>query len=145
MKFLELFRLSLLRNRAASRLAPIGLRSGLGRNAMSAADIADHLAGCDAKQECVIGAAVMTVFADDIGRCNALCGAIIRGDSLSAAIALLPEGARWAIGDMGEGPFARLCWPMPDGSHIGGNIGARGATLALALATAAMRGRAAHG
>jgi len=109
---------------------------------MTFGDIADHLEGCDRQQECVIGAAVMKLYGNDADMANHLCRLINTGNPLGAARALLPPHTLWAVGSMEDGPFARLCWPQPDGGYSGGYIEASGQTVALALATAAMRGHA---
>lgn len=56
---------------------------------------------------------------------------------------LLATRTLWAVGDMEEGPFARLCWPQPDGGYSGGYVEVVGAANpALALCAAALRARA---
>ena len=62
--------------------------------------------------------------------------------SLDAAMSLVDPRALWAVGSMEEGPFARLCWPMPDGGFTGGYVEAHAATPALALCAASLRARA---
>jgi hypothetical protein len=62
--------------------------------------------------------------------------------SIEAVRQILPTRALWAIGSMEDGPFARLCWPMPCGTYSGGYIDAKGATVELALCAATMRGHA---
>lgn len=59
--------------------------------------------------------------------------------SLDAAMSLVPEGALWAIGDMEEGPFARLVCRNPDGGFTGGYVEAKGRTGATSLCAAALR------
>jgi hypothetical protein len=84
-------------------------------------------------------------------------GLLVRGDgfarnsfcarqytaSLDAAMDLVEPRALWAQGSMEEGPFARLCWPLPDGSYVGGYYEATAATVPLAMCAAALRARAA--
>jgi len=65
--------------------------------------------------------------------------------SIEAALSLLVPATLWAIGSMEDGPFARLCWPQPDGGYGGGYIETAAATPALALCAAALRARAAEG
>lgn len=60
----------------------------------------------------------------------------------SAAMTLVDERALWATGSMEDGPFARLCWPMPDGSFLNGYFESKAATPALALCAAALKARA---
>lgn len=55
---------------------------------------------------------------------------------LANALSELPSGTLWAVGNMEEGPFARLCWPMPNGGYTGGYVEANGETPALALRAA---------
>jgi hypothetical protein len=57
---------------------------------------------------------------------------------------LVDPKALWAHGSMEEGPFARLCWPMPNGGFVGGYFEAKAATVPLATCAAALRARA-HG
>ncbi len=56
-----------------------------------------------------------------------------------AARSLLPEHALGAVGDMEDGPFARICAPMPDGGFGGGYVESHAATVELALTLAALR------
>jgi hypothetical protein len=62
--------------------------------------------------------------------------------SLDAAMTLIDPRALWATGSMEDGPFARLCWPMPGGTFVGGYIEATAATVPLAICAAALRARA---
>jgi hypothetical protein len=62
--------------------------------------------------------------------------------SLSTALGLLDKRALWAIGDMEEGPFARLCWPQPNGGFDGGYVEVMAATVELSLLAAILRARA---
>jgi hypothetical protein len=64
------------------------------------------------------------------------------GAFVDAARELLAPHMLWAIGSMEEGPFARLCWPMPDGSYLGGYVEGHARGVALSLCAAALRGRA---
>lgn len=59
--------------------------------------------------------------------------------SLDAAMTLVDPRALWAHGSMEDGPFARLCWPMPDGGFVGGYHEAFAATVPLATCAAALR------
>jgi hypothetical protein len=43
---------------------------------------------------------------------------------------------------MEDGPFARLCWPMPNGGYGGGYVEGHAGTGALSLLAAALRGHA---
>lgn len=61
--------------------------------------------------------------------------------SLDAALTLCVKGTLWAVGSMEEGPFARLCWPQPDGGYVGGYHEASAATAPLALCIAALEAR----
>ncbi len=61
--------------------------------------------------------------------------------SLDAAMTLVDPRALWAHGSMEDGPFARLCWPQPDGSFVGGYVEAFAATVPLAICAAALRAR----
>lgn len=61
--------------------------------------------------------------------------------SIDAAMTLVDARALWAVGCMEAGPFARLCWPMPDGGFGGGYHEASAATVPLALCAAALRAR----
>lgn len=61
--------------------------------------------------------------------------------SIDAAMTLLAPGTLWAVGSMEDGPFARLCWPQPDGGFTGGYFEAEAATAPLALCAAALRAR----
>lgn len=63
--------------------------------------------------------------------------------SLDAAMTLVDSRAMWAHGSMEEGPFARLCWPMPNGGYVGGYFEAKAKTVPLAICAAALRARAA--
>lgn len=63
--------------------------------------------------------------------------------SIDAARTIMARGTLWAVGSMEDGPFARLCHPMPDGTFVGGYVEGRGATAELALCAAALRARAA--
>jgi hypothetical protein len=65
--------------------------------------------------------------------------------SIDAALTLKAPHTLWATGSMEEGPFARLCWPQPDGSYLGGYFEAKAATPALALVAACLRARAEGG
>lgn len=66
--------------------------------------------------------------------------------SLDAVIACIDPRALRAYGTMEEGPFARLCWPMPDGGYTGGYIEEMGlASEPLALCAAWMTALARHG
>ena len=62
--------------------------------------------------------------------------------SIDSAMVLVDARALWAHGSMEEGPFARLCWPMPDGSYLNGYHEARAATVPLSICAAALRARA---
>ena len=62
--------------------------------------------------------------------------------SIDEALTLVDPKAQWAVGSMEEGPFARLCWPMPNGSYVGGYVEASAATVPLAICAAALRARA---
>jgi hypothetical protein len=59
--------------------------------------------------------------------------------SLDAAMSLLARKTLWAVGSMEEGPFARLCWPQPNGTYIGGYHEATAASAPLAICAAALR------
>jgi hypothetical protein len=59
--------------------------------------------------------------------------------SLDAAMTLVDPRALWAHGSMEDGPFARLCWPMPDGGFVGGYHEAFAATVPLATCAASLR------
>lgn len=59
--------------------------------------------------------------------------------SLDAAMTLVDPRALWAHGSMEEGPFARLCWPMPNGGFVGGYVEASAASVPLAICAAALR------
>lgn len=63
--------------------------------------------------------------------------------SIDAGKKLLAPGTLWAVGSMEDGPFARLCWPQPNGGFVGGYFEARASTAELALCAAASRARAA--
>lgn len=63
--------------------------------------------------------------------------------SLDAAMTLVDSHALWAHGRMEEGPFARLCWPMPNGGYVGGYFEAKAKTVPLAICAAALRAKAA--
>lgn len=65
--------------------------------------------------------------------------------SLDDAQSLLDGRALWAVGSMEDGPFARLCWPMPDGGFSGGYFEVKAAAPEFALVAAALRARAALG
>lgn len=65
--------------------------------------------------------------------------------SIDAALTLKAPHTLWATGSMEEGPFARICWPQPDGSYLGGYFEAKAATPALALVAAICRARAEGG
>lgn len=54
----------------------------------------------------------------------------------------LPKFTLWAVGSMEDGPFARLCWPMPNGSYVGGYVQTTGETVAEALGEAIRKGQA---
>jgi hypothetical protein len=62
--------------------------------------------------------------------------------SLDAAKSLVDPRALWAIGSMEEGPFCRLCWPMPDGGFTGGYFEGQAETVPLSICSAALRARA---
>jgi hypothetical protein len=64
------------------------------------------------------------------------------GAFLSAAKSLLDIRALWAVGEMEEGPFARVCWPMPCGGYFGGYVEGQGVTGAMSLIAAVLRGHA---
>lgn len=64
------------------------------------------------------------------------------GAFLNAAKAFLVPHTLWAVGSMEDGPFARLCWPMADGTYSGGYFEATAATAELALLAAALKARA---
>lgn len=72
------------------------------------------------------------------GRFIMLCG---KHAYLDAVMMLVDPRALWAVGSMEEGPFARLCWPMPDGGYAGGYQDATAATGSLALCIAALKAR----
>jgi hypothetical protein len=59
-----------------------------------------------------------------------------------AARMLIDARALWAVGSMEEGPFARLCWPQPDGGFTGGYFEGQAETVPLAICVAALRARA---
>lgn len=59
-----------------------------------------------------------------------------------AAKMLVDPRALWAVGSMEEGPFARLCWPMPCGGFVGGYVEGQADTVDLSLCAAALRGHA---
>lgn len=61
--------------------------------------------------------------------------------SIDAAMTLLAPNTLYAIGSMEDGPFTRLCWPMPDGSYSGGYVEASAATPAIALCVASLKAR----
>lgn len=61
---------------------------------------------------------------------------------LAMARRILPRATLWAVGSMEDGPFARLCWPMPDGSYLGGYVEGQAVTAELSLCAAALRGQA---
>jgi hypothetical protein len=63
--------------------------------------------------------------------------------TVDGARMLLDPRALWCAGEMEEGPFARLCWPQPNGGFVGGYFKASARTPALALVAAALRARAA--
>ena len=65
----------------------------------------------------------------------------LTGD-LEAARLLLDPKALWAVGRMEDGPFARVLWPMSDGSFVGGYAEAYASTSPLALCAAALRAQA---
>lgn len=75
------------------------------------------------------------------GRFIILCG---KHAYLDAIAMLLDPRALWAIGSMEEGPFARVCWPMPDGGYAGGYQEAKAATVPIALCIANLRSRTTH-
>lgn len=58
--------------------------------------------------------------------------------SLDAAMTLVDPRALWAHGSMEDGPFARLCWPQPNGGFVGGYVEANAATVPLAICLAAL-------
>lgn len=57
----------------------------------------------------------------------------------SAAEMLLDPLALYAVGSMEDGPFARVIWPQPDGSYVGGYFEATAAHPSLALLAAILR------
>lgn len=61
--------------------------------------------------------------------------------SLDAARTMLRKGTLWVVGDMEDGPFARLVIPQPDGGYVGGYVEAKAKTTELALCIAALRAR----
>ena len=61
--------------------------------------------------------------------------------SIDAAMTLVDPRALWAHGNMEEGPFARLCWPQPDGTFGGGYVEANCATVPLSIVCAALKAR----
>ena len=61
--------------------------------------------------------------------------------SIDAAITLLDKHALWAVGNMEDGSFARLCWPQPDGSFLDGYYNATATTPAIALCIAALKAK----
>ena len=65
------------------------------------------------------------------------------GAWLDAARELLAPHTLWAVGSMEDGPFARVCWPQPDGGYSGGYFEATAPSAALALCAAALKARVA--
>ncbi len=63
------------------------------------------------------------------------------GAYLDAAMTLVDPRALWAHGSMEDGPFARLCWPQPDGTFSGGYVEAHCNTVPLSIVCAALRAR----
>lgn len=61
--------------------------------------------------------------------------------SIDDAKTLVDSRALWAVGCMEDGPFARLCWPQPGGSFVGGYFEVYAATPAIALCIAALKAR----
>jgi hypothetical protein len=55
---------------------------------------------------------------------------------LMRAVIDLPEHTLWCVGDMEEGPFARLVLPQPNGGYVGGYVEGHGDTPAEAIASA---------
>jgi hypothetical protein len=64
--------------------------------------------------------------------------------SIDAAIALVPEGHTWSVGDWSAADkgVAATCWPPNDLCPVGFEGISRAATPALALCAAALRARA---
>jgi hypothetical protein len=60
---------------------------------------------------------------------------------LAVALCEMPAGTLWCVGSMEDGPFARLCWPMPDGGYTGGYVEAEANTPAAALYAALDKGK----
>jgi hypothetical protein len=81
-------------------------------------------------------------YADFIDRQNRFSELMEAGAFLDAARELLVPHTLWAVGSMEEGPFARLCWPMPDGSYLGGYVEGHARGAALSMCAAALRGHA---
>jgi hypothetical protein len=70
------------------------------------------------------------------------CGAPRFTASLNAAKSLMAPGTLWAVGHMEDGPFARLCWPRPDSTFVGGYVETTALTAENALTAACLRAMA---
>jgi hypothetical protein len=59
---------------------------------------------------------------------------------LARALSAMPRGTLWCVGSMEDGPFARICYPMPGGGYGGGYCEGNGDTPADALRDALAKG-----
>lgn len=61
--------------------------------------------------------------------------------SIDAAMTLVEPRALWAHGSMEDGPFARICWPRPDGTFTDSYFETNCATVPLSICACALEAR----
>lgn len=61
--------------------------------------------------------------------------------SIDAAMTLVEPRALWAHGSMEDGPFARICWPRPDGTFTDSYFETNCATVPLSICACALKAR----